>query len=249
MKQNLTLVNSDWTGRKVRERYGIETTTLYPPVPGDFPDVPWHERENGFVCIGRWAPEKKLESLVEILAAVRSTVSGIHLHIVGTAGTNRDYCQRVRRLAADNAGWVSLHENLPRAELVRLVSSQRYGIHGMPEEHFGIAVAEMVRAGCIVFVPDSGGQVEIVGGEDRLRYKDARDAVGKIVGVLSNPGEQAALGQHLAARKHLFGADQFMRRLREIVTTFAAGRGDSWQAHAPEPASGPAPVCNPLSRV
>ena len=250
MKTNLTLVNSDWTGRKFRELYGIETTTIYPPVPGEFPDVPWHERENGFVCLGRFSGEKKLKSIVEIVAAVRCQVPDVRLHIIGTAGLDRDYYQRVKRLAGENASWVSLHERLPRADLIRLVSSQRYGIHGMQDEHFGIAVAEMVRAGCVVFVPDSGGKVEIVGGDDRLRYMNVRDAVGKIVRVLLNPEEQSALVQYLAARKPLFSADQFTRGLREIVTGFVQGKlPDAGWVRSPDSASGPAPDCATLSRT
>jgi glycosyltransferase involved in cell wall biosynthesis len=87
----------------------------------------------------------------------------------------------------------------------------------MAEEHFGIAVAEMVRAGCVVFVPDGGGQVEIVGQEDRLRYTSAADAVAKILQVMRDPDAQAALRGRLAARKDLFGAERFVRRVQEIV--------------------------------
>ena len=38
-------------------------------------------------------------------------------------------------------------------------------LHGMREEHFGMAPAEMARAGVIVWVPNGGGQMEIVGDE------------------------------------------------------------------------------------
>jgi glycosyltransferase involved in cell wall biosynthesis len=85
MKQNLTLVNSNWTGTQVKARHGIESTTLYPPVPGVFPDMPWAERENGFVCISRISPEKELDKIIDILAAVRAQGWPIHLHIIGTA--------------------------------------------------------------------------------------------------------------------------------------------------------------------
>ena len=53
------------------------------------------------------------------------------------------------------------------------MAQHRYGIHTMENEHFGIGVAEMVRAGCIPFVHDSGGPVEIVGGRSELRFRDA----------------------------------------------------------------------------
>src|SRR5262245_45600498 len=138
LKQNLTLVNSNWTGIKIRECYGIGSTTVYPPVPGDFPEVPWATREDGFVCIGRLSPEKEVEKIIDILAAVRTHGWPIHLHLIGTT-ENSAYSQRVRRRAREHAPWVFLNTDLSREELVSLVAQHRYGIHGMPEEHFGMA--------------------------------------------------------------------------------------------------------------
>jgi len=219
MKQNLTLVNSDWTGTKVRECHGIKTTTLYPPVPGLFPEVPWEDRENGFVCIGRIVPEKGLEEVIDILAAVRSRGWDIHLHIVGSTEDSRYYEQILQRVHG-NASWIFLEENLSREELVDLVSRHRYGIHGMAEEHFGIAVAELVRGGCLVFVPRGGGQVEIIGADERLLYSTPEEAVAKIVRTISDPDVQRSLSTHLASRKGLFSTDHFMRRIQELVRHF-----------------------------
>lgn len=219
MKQNLTLVNSNWTGTKIKERYGIGSTTLYPPVPGVFSDVPWAEREDGFVCIGRISPEKELEKIIDILTEVRTQRWPVHLHIIG-AHDNSGYYERVRQRVHQNASWVFLNENLSREELAHLVTQHRYGIHGMAEEHFGMAVAEMIGAGCIVFVPRGGGQMEIVAGEERLLYKTPAEAIAKITRTLSDAGEQTALRSYLATRKGLFSTELFVRRIQDIVRSF-----------------------------
>lgn len=73
MRENLMLVNSDWTGAKVKERYGGTTVTLYPPVDGSAGELPWEQREEAFLCIGRIAPEKRVERVVEIVARLRRT--------------------------------------------------------------------------------------------------------------------------------------------------------------------------------
>jgi glycosyltransferase involved in cell wall biosynthesis len=219
MRQNLTLVNSDWTGSRVRECHGIASTTLYPPVSWGFPEVPWEDRENGFVCIGRMAPEKELEKVIGFLAAVRARGWDVHLHIIGTADIP-DYSRRIVQLARGNATWLLLAENLSREELVRLVSAHRYGIHGMEHEPFGIAVAEMQQAGCIVFAPRSGGQVEILGGDERLLYSTSQEAVEKIVRVLSNAHVQTTLRTSLAARQTRFTVECFMARMQELVRQF-----------------------------
>ena len=65
----------------------------------------------------------------------------------------------------------------------------------MREEHFGMAPAEMARAGCIVWVPRGGGQMEIVGREPALMYESDDEAVEKISATL---GERIASKQRCA---------------------------------------------------
>jgi glycosyltransferase involved in cell wall biosynthesis len=216
MKGNLTLVNSAWSADKVREVHGIEATVLHPPAAGAFPDVPWEERGNGFVCIGRISPEKRLEKIIDILTAVRGQREDVHLHVVGSPD-DADYCERIRQLVRENADWTFLHEDVSREELVRIVTTHRYGIHGMVDEHFGMAVAEMVRGGCIVFVPNSGGAVEIVGDEPHLKYDDLSDAVEKIGEVLDDPGLRERVRTNLGRRRELCSAEHFVDQIREVV--------------------------------
>lgn len=220
MKQNLTLVNSDWTGAHFTRFYGAPTQTLYPPVYGKFPEIAWEERENGFVCIGRFCVEKRYDDIIAILQELRARGLDVHLHIVGARMPNEiemNYYPTLRKLVEVQREWVTLHENLARAELAHMVARHRYGIHGMREEHFGIAPAEMARAGCIVFVPNDGGQVEIVGDEPRLRYDTNADAVEKIARVLHNASVQNELRAYLKTRAELFSPERFMRALRAIV--------------------------------
>jgi glycosyltransferase involved in cell wall biosynthesis len=220
VQRNVTLVNSEWTGRLVRARYGVVGRTVYPPVTAQFPSVPWEARRPGFVCIGRIAPEKELDRVIDIVAGVRAQVPGVQLHIVGTPD-HRAYHRRIAARA--RAAGFAVHENLARGELMELVAGQRYGIHGMREEHFGMAPAELVCAGCVVWVPDGGGQVEIVG-DARLCYGGVEDAVVRIVRTLRDPTEEAALRAHLATRAPLFSTDRFMAEIRRAVADAGAPR-------------------------
>jgi glycosyltransferase involved in cell wall biosynthesis len=193
---------------------------VYPPVTAEFPDVPWERRAPGFVCIGRISPEKELDRVIDIVSAVRRHVPDVTLHIVGTPD-HRAYHRRIAARA--RAAGFTLHENISRTELVALLTRQRYGIHGMLEEHFGMAPAELVRAGCLVWVPDGGGQVEIVA-ERRLTYASTADAVAKILRTMRDPRETAALRAHLAARAALFSPERFMREVRAAVLDAGHGR-------------------------
>lgn len=219
LRQSVTLVNSDWTGRLVAARYGVTPRTLYPPVIGDFPPVPWESRESAFVCVGRIAPEKDLDRVIDILVRVRAAVPGVGLCIVGTP--EGAYAERIAARARAEGDWITFRSGLSRDALAQLMAGRRYGIHGNRNEHFGMVVAEMLRAGCIVWVPNSGGQVEIVG-DPRLRYDTVDEAAASIVRTLSDPGEQADLRAHLALQAKRFAADRFVREFREVIAAAAA---------------------------
>jgi glycosyltransferase involved in cell wall biosynthesis len=220
MQRNLTLVNSDWTGGYFRKIHGGDPVTVYPPVTSDFPDVAWTKREMGFVCVGRISPQKRLEMIVGILAAVRQRGHDVRLHIAGVRDCDQAYFDSINSLQARYADWVTFHFDLARPALAALLARQRYGIHGMQGEHFGMAVAEMVNAGCVVFVPNGGGQVEIIGDEPDLIYRDRDDAVNKIDGLLRDPVRQEAARAHLAQRRNSFSSETFMHEIRAIVDRF-----------------------------
>ena len=220
MRRNVTLVNSDFIGRRFREVHDAQTITLYPPAIGEFVEVPWEQREDGFLIIGRISPEKRIECAIDILRRVRAAGLDVHLHVIGVPD-HEAYTDFVRGLVRANAAWVFLHENLARGELLELISTHRYGLHAMEAEPFGMAVAELLSGGCIPFVHDGGGQVEIVDHDPRLIYNSAADAAGKIVRTLRDHHCQTAVRERLALRKELFSTQRFALRVREIVA--AAG--------------------------
>jgi glycosyltransferase involved in cell wall biosynthesis len=221
MKANVTLVNSDWTGEHVTRFLGITTRTLYPPVVDPAPGVPWPERRNGFLAVGRISPEKEYERVMRILARVRERVPDLTLTIVGTWDRHSQrYFRSLTTLASSLGSWISFRDNVSRDEIRGLMASHRYGLHGMLEEHFGMAPAELARAGVIVWVPRGGGQMEIVGREPALMYGTEDDAVEKIAAVMANPAEQQRLLQHLAVVSDQFSTTRFMQQVCEIVDTF-----------------------------
>ena len=223
MKKNMTLVDSEWSRRLVRRHFGLETTVLYPPVFDGFPDVPWEEKETGFVCLGRIVPDKRIETIIRILGAVRKDIGGLHLHIVGKVG-NAGYARHLRALSEQNREWIVWEGDVTAEKKRRILSDHRYGIHGKTNEPFGIAVAEMVQAGAVVWVPNGGGQTEIVAHE-RLTYSDARDASGKIISVIRDTTLQSVLRRHLRAQARKFCLDVFLEEIRAIAARFMKENG------------------------
>jgi len=214
--QNVSVANSDWTARVFERCYGVRPRTIYPPVPGGFPDVPFERRARGFSCLGRVSPEKKLVEVIQILAGVRARGHDVGLQIIGHIDFPA-YMRRVAAAAAPHRSWISFHHDLPREEMASLVAHNRYGIHGMTDEHFGIGPAELQRAGCITFVPNSGGPLEIVGGDERVLYRSIGDAIGKIDRMLRDPGLEAELAHGVELRRTQFTEQRFMDEIRAAV--------------------------------
>jgi glycosyltransferase involved in cell wall biosynthesis len=221
MRANLTLVNSDWTGAWVRDAYGVPTVTVHPPIPGCFPATPWEEREPGIVCVGRLTPSKELETALEIAARLRERGAALRLHVAGRSQPGfRSYLEGLRRRAAALGDWVELHEDLARDALLELVGRQRFGLHATRHEPFGIAVAEMARAGCVVLTPRSGGQLEITGGDESLVYDGVEDAVEKLLALLRSPERCSRAREHLLRHARRFDVETFVTRMRELVAGF-----------------------------
>ncbi len=220
-KRNLNLANSDWSANLLREKFGIDSQTLYPPVEADFPQVDFASRHHGFVCLGRISAEKRVDAIIEILARVRERGHDVHLHVLG-GFDDSPYSVRVKSLAGQYKDWIFLEGWAVGEDKKQLLAGHRFGIHGRENEPFGIAVGEMVNAGCIVFVPNGGGQVEIVN-HPSLIFRDDADAVDKIDAVLENAADQDTLANHLRQKAGRFAPRAFEAQMREIVKNFLKG--------------------------
>lgn len=215
---NITVTNSAWSADRMLKKYGIPSKVLYAPVSGNYPSLPYSERENGFVCLSRVSPEKCVDSIIEILQRVRQRGHNVHLHVLGGVD-NSQYASKVRRLAEQYGEWVFLEGSVYGDKKRQWLAGHRFGIHGRPNEPFGIAVAEMVMAGCVVFVPNGGGQVEIVN-HPALIYENSADAVEKIHAILTDEAEQEKLCTHLRQGSNSFSVNSFVEAMRCVVAEF-----------------------------
>jgi len=214
---NLSLANSTFVAGKIKELYGTDAVVLYPPVPGSFPNVPWQERRSAAVAIGRMHPCKRWEMAVEIVEMTRSRGLDIGLTLISQPDVP-DYGRRIAALAATRP-WLRILADLTREQLAEEVARHRYGIHTMEDEHFGIAVAEVVRAGCIAFVHDSGGPVEIVGGRPELRFREAAEGAAVLAAVVADSALQERLRAALAGQSSIFSVEAFCQSLLRVVNT------------------------------
>jgi glycosyltransferase involved in cell wall biosynthesis len=211
------LTNSGWTRNLLANLYGVDAEVVYPPVCiPEAPPVPWMGREFAFVTVGRFHRQKRFEDAIYVVDRLRLQYPDLKLHVVGFGqGSYRDF---IVRLAESRTSYVSVNENVSREYLGHLMATSRFGIHCTTGEHFGMAPAELTAYGCLVFVPNSGGQVEIVNNDPELVFGDVEDCYRKAARQLAHPekAEGKALRYSEMARTR-FGAGRFMDEVRNAV--------------------------------
>ena len=221
--EDMIITVSKWAAILMKEKYNVECPIIHPAVPGDYPVVPFEARKSDFVCLGRIAPEKRIERIIEILKKLRGKGYNFFLHIIG--GTDDDsYAKHFNKLISKYSEWIIHEGRLFGKDKIDLLAMNRFGIHACQGDAFPGAVAEMVKAGCITFVPREGGQAEIVNHES-LMYESVEDAVEKIDTVLTNHKMQAELRDHLKKQGTKFSTDAFMDGLRAAVEKFLRQKG------------------------
>lgn len=229
--QNMTLVVSEWAGRLIESIYQMhDYRVVYPPISPSFDKSPWASRKNGFLCVGRLVPEKQIDKAIEILKEVRDNGFDINLHIDGRPD-DPVYAKKINQIC-ETEPWITMSGLMPKDDLLRLMGDYKYGINAATDEPFGIVVAEMVQAGSIVFVPNSGGQTEIVTAPE-LTYDDVPDAVKKITRVLGEPHLQESVLDQFSHDNESFSTESFCQNIRGIVCDFLKPPGENRAAALP----------------
>ncbi len=216
LRDDQLIAISHWIAQTVLQDCGVQCAAMfYPPVWSEFPDIAWEKKEDSFVMIGRISPEKQVEKAISILSAVRNLKHPIKLHLCGHIEDDQ-YGRRIDGLCRENSDWIIPEGRVSGERKASILARCRYGIQARSAEPFGISVAEMVKAGAIVFAPHDGGQAEILQSSDLL-FADEGDAVAKIHRILQSPSLQSAIHSDLLARTQFFSTSSFISSVREFV--------------------------------
>lgn len=210
LEHAVLLANSEWTADAIEQVYGVEATVLYPPVPTDFETHSWSARNDGVVLLGRIAPDRRVLEAIDIIDRVRDRGANLDLTIVGTAGPSyRRYLRRVRT-AVENRSYVTLDVDASRDRVCTHLAKNRYGLNVRRDESFGIAVAEYVAAGMLVFAPNTAGQREILDETDHYLFDSLEEAANKITTAVERDHRPSETS-------HPFGWERFTREFSAYV--------------------------------
>jgi glycosyltransferase involved in cell wall biosynthesis len=226
-----TVTNSEWTKDQYLRVYTAGTAraihsgvrvALTPHSP-DW--IPFEQRQNNLIMIGRLAPAKRIEQAIAIVEGLRARGHDVGLKILGEG--EGAYAASIAQ-AAESRPWMQWLRGVSREEMERIAVHQKWGLHCYHFEHYGLAPAELQASGCITFIHDSGGQREIVLHPGQ-RYCDVVDAVNKIDAVMRSQAlqhEMLACAEGSIAQHTI---ERFEAGLTDAITWTVAGRAPSVQ--------------------
>jgi glycosyltransferase involved in cell wall biosynthesis len=208
------LAVSDFTRQFVRERWGRESTTLYPPCPVDLYSNLRLPKRDLVVTVGRIAPEKRIGLFLEIARRLPS----IEFAIIGSVATDKaPYYDSLKAAAPCNVSFVIA----PLRKVSELLGSAKVYVHCAQNEHFGITIVEAMAAGCVPVVNDTGGPREIVSDDVGYRWNNVNQAIGQVSSLIEDEALRRELSKAAVSRARQFGPDAFESGMRRVLHEYA----------------------------
>jgi alpha-1,2-mannosyltransferase len=203
---------SDYTRGFVEQKWGRNSTTVYPPCPvetySELSKI--SPRENLVVTVGRVVPEKRFHLFIELARMVPTT----RFVAVGSLSNGSSaYYDLLKRTAPENVSFVLS----PLRKVKDLLGRAMAYVHCAENEHFGITIVEAMAAGCVPVVHDSGGPREIVTSEVGFRWPDLPVAARQIITLAENEQLREEFSASSSARAQEFRPDAFESEMASIL--------------------------------
>jgi glycosyltransferase involved in cell wall biosynthesis len=208
------LAVSNFTRQFVREKWGRESTTLYPPCPIDLYNNLRVPKRDLVVTVGRVAPEKRMAIFLQIARRLPE----VEFAIIGSVASDKGpYYETLRAAAPSNVSFVVS----PLRKVRELLGGAKVYVHTAQNEHFGITIVESMAAGCVPVVNDSGGPREIVSDEVGYRWSTVDQAVAQVSELVNDDSVRRRLSNGAAFRAKQFGPEVFELGLGSVLREYA----------------------------
>lgn len=149
------------------------------------------EREDFIVVISRFNPSKKLENAI-ILAHMlkKQNIAKGMIIVGGLMPEDREYYSQIVNMVktSDLLDYVRLEINVTSDMLKSILRKAKVYFHSMPEEPFGISIAEAMSAGLIPIVPSVGGHTDFT--SEKYAFSSLQEAAAKISSALRATQEE-----------------------------------------------------------
>lgn len=164
---DLIFANSNYTRKRIREIYGIDSVLLYPPIGKEFKINKKETNkkilnelniEKKFVYLhGRMIKDKRPDLAVRAVALLKE----VDLVISGTIEEEKKIRELIEELGL--GAKVHILGRVSQEQLVALYNSAECFLMSAPKEDFGLTVVEAMACGCpVVAWNDGSGPSEVV---------------------------------------------------------------------------------------
>ncbi|HIE24163.1 MAG TPA: glycosyltransferase [Candidatus Korarchaeota archaeon] len=217
----ILLTNSIFMKRILRKYLGWNAAVLHPPVKVD--DFYTAERkENVVVTVSRYVPGKEL---YKVLLVARK-VPKVRFIVVGRTYDEGHLSILMEiRDSLQLEGRVEFLSDLPRKQLLDLLSRAKVYLHTKRREPFGMSVIEVMASGCVPIVPREGGPwTDILNEKDGLygySYHNIEEAAMHIKRLISEDSLREKISKRCIERSRSFSREVFHKRIIEIVESCA----------------------------
>ncbi len=208
------LAVSDYTREFVKEKWGRDSTTLYPPCPVDlYSGLRDQPKENLVITVGRIGPEKRMEVFLNIARRMPR----LNFAIIGSLSPDKkSYSDMLKKTAPSNVSFVLA----PLRKVKDILGKAKVYVHSALNEHFGITIVEAMAAGCVPVVHNSGGAREIVTNSVGSKWDTVDEASKQIANLLEDDAVRGEFSKAAAARSKLFRPEAFESGLARVLSEF-----------------------------
>lgn len=156
LKNDLNVVNSEYTRKRLSKIYGTDFLVSYPPVDPKFKPADLKLNEKFIFSSSRIIPDKKYEWLIQALSHLKQKMP---LYIAGSV--NDSYKTSLLSLAKENNVQIRFLGKLTTDQIVKYYSNASVFAFPAPKEDFGLVPAESLSCGTpVVAWGDGAGPTE-----------------------------------------------------------------------------------------
>lgn len=221
------IAHSRFTEKQIWEIFGIKAVgTLYPPISNYFFNYEVRNKKNQIVHVGRFSPDKRIESSLYIMSEVLNKRKDCVLYLIGSSSgkKSKKYISHLKKIAenlkiSDN---VIILENIDVENLAKMLKESKIILSFQTEpESFNITILEGMAAGCVPIVPKvrRGAWDEILDeGKYGFGFNTISECVEAIIHLLNLNDEEFRNYSEMAIRRaQLFNENVFKQRFLRLL--------------------------------
>ncbi|OGY22380.1 MAG: hypothetical protein A3A65_04460 [Candidatus Chisholmbacteria bacterium RIFCSPLOWO2_01_FULL_49_14] len=229
MRIHQVICNSQFTKKIIDKEYHLESEVIYPPINIAVKKV---KKNNIILSVGRFTQimhDKRQDVLLQAFKElVDEGLSGWKLVFVGSSAEGKDMINSLKTFSASYPVEIltdikhsELEEEYARAKIFWHAAGYGIDQEKNPErvEHFGIATAESMAAGCVPIVINKGGQPEIVkNGENGYLWDSLDSLKNRTLQLIRSPEVMKKLAAQAGITSRNFSKVTFNKNFTRVIS-------------------------------